>query len=279
MNEFGELVDDRKWKEIHYQEVRREKIEAKEFDIEIRDELAERRKAVKVRENQSIEERRLERIHEIREDHRERVNRIRQTAMKRLEKYTGPGNFWLAYKAADAFASLLKDKNGGDGGKKPWDEPDWEDRAVRLIQNCWRGKIARRVVAQKKAEQEEKERKKEEMRSRAAAAAGPGYVAPSLVSGGTFDKNEAFKEGSGRNLKAPPQRTASGHLMGISGGGGGSPAQGGRALEDMSPLEAYTLEDRKAIIKIQAAARARKARGEVDALRVKKKKNDAKVQQ
>ena len=39
VNEFGELVDDRKWKELHYQEVRKEKEEAKEFDLEIREEL------------------------------------------------------------------------------------------------------------------------------------------------------------------------------------------------------------------------------------------------
>ena len=39
MNEFGELNDDRKWKELHYQDVRKEKEEMKEFDHEIRDEL------------------------------------------------------------------------------------------------------------------------------------------------------------------------------------------------------------------------------------------------
>ena len=89
----------------------------------------------------------------------------------------------------------------GDGGKKPWDEPDWEDRAVRMIQNCWRGKIARRVVEEKKRAQEEKERKKQEMKARATAAAGPGYVPPSLVSQGSFKKGEAFKEGSASKLK------------------------------------------------------------------------------
>ena len=39
----------------------------------------------------------------------------------------------------------------------------------------------------------------------------------------------------------------------------------------MSPLEAYTMEDRKAIVKIQSAARARKARGEVNERRRLKK--------
>jgi hypothetical protein len=149
VNEFGELNDDQKFKELHYQDVRKAKEEAKEFDLEIRDELTERKKAVKVIANQSIEERRLSRINQIREDHRERVNRIRQVAMKRLEKYTGPGNFWLAYKAANAFASLLKDKDG-NSGPKPWELPEWEEKAVRIIQNCWRGKMARRMVEEKK---------------------------------------------------------------------------------------------------------------------------------
>jgi hypothetical protein len=43
----------------------------------------------------------------------------------------------------------------------------------------------------------------------------------------------------------------------------------------MSPLEAYTLEDRKAIIKIQSAARARKAKMEVEALRLEKAYSNA----
>ena len=43
----------------------------------------------------------------------------------------------------------------------------------------------------------------------------------------------------------------------------------------MSPLEAYTMEDRKAIVKIQSAARARKARGEVnERRRLKNQQND-----
>jgi hypothetical protein len=64
------------------------------------------------------------------EDHRERIGRIRQVSMKRLEKYTGPGNFWLAFKTANAFTSLLKKQRKG---KKPWDDPAWEERAVVMV--------------------------------------------------------------------------------------------------------------------------------------------------
>ena len=53
------------------------------------------------------------RITEIRAEHRERVSRIRQVSAKRLEKYTGPGNFWLAFKSVNVFASLLNDKRRG----------------------------------------------------------------------------------------------------------------------------------------------------------------------
>lgn len=269
VNEFGELNDDRKLKELHHREMRMEKEAAKEFEHEIRDELSERRKAVKMQQNRSLEERRLKRIHEIREDHRERVHRIRQTAMKRLEKYTGPGNFWLAYKAASAFTSLLKKKDGG--GYKPWEEPDWEERAARMIQNCWRGKIARRVMAEKKREKEQRERRTNDMKARAAAAAGESHpvAPPTLVSKGSFKKSEAFKERGAGALTRDAPRSASGRLLGTGGA-----AQGGRALEDMSPLEAYTLEDRRAIVRIQAAARARRARGEVAAMRREKEKDD-----
>ena len=264
VNEYGELNDDRKMYEEWYREVRKAKEEEREFEKEIRDEIAERRRAVAVRKNQDIEERRLNRINEIREDHRQRVHRIRQAAAKRLEKYTGPGNFWLAFKAANAFTSMLN--KDGKGGRKPWEEPDWEDRAVRMIQRCWRGKIARRIAEEKRREKEEKDRKRYEMRARAMAAAGPGYAAPKLVTQNSFKADEAFKEGTASTVTVPPNRTASGHLMGI----GGASQKGGRALEDMSPLEAYTLEDRKKIVKIQAAARARKAKTETEALRQKK---------
>lgn len=267
VNEYGELNGDRKFYELHYREVRQEKEKEQAFDREIRDELSERHKAVMVRTNQNVEERRLNRINEIREDHRERVNRIRQVAMKRLEKYSGPGNFWLAYKAADAFASLLKREGGGGGGQKPWEEPGWEDRAVRMIQSCWRARVARRVVEEKKrvkAEEEaERNARAAAMKARAARAAGGAYKSPSLVTHGSFKKSEAFKQGSASMLQGSPTRTASGKLIGL-----GPAGKGGRALEDMSPLEAYTLEDRKNIIRIQAAARARKAKKEVTAIRL-----------
>ena len=64
---------------------------------------------------------------------------------------------------------------------------------------------------------EEKQQKKDAMKARATAAAGPGYVAPSLVS--SSGSREGFKEGSASKLKQPPTRTASGKLMGVGVGG------------------------------------------------------------
>mmetsp|Transcript_18420 Transcript_18420/g.45870 ORF Transcript_18420/g.45870 Transcript_18420/m.45870 type:complete len:564 (-) Transcript_18420:514-2205(-) len=259
VNQYGELNDVQKWKELHYQEIRKEKEAEKVFDAEIQEELSERRKAVAVRKNQLVEERRLIHIEDIREDHRERIGRIRQVSMKRLEKYTGPGNFWLAFKTANAFTSLLKKQRKG---KKPWDDPAWEERAVVMIQRMWRGKVARRLEEAEAAKKAEKLRQKSARTARAQAAAGPGYSTPLLVSSGSFDTSEAFEQGSARRgLK----------LDKLAGLAEETVRQGGRALEDLSPLLSYSVEDRKRIVKIQAAARARKARVEVNAIRLRQK--------